>query len=53
MYPISEELYTHQPVVLDQEDPQFAEPIASVTVAANRTAELKCIIDNLGNYTVS
>ncbi|XP_028969134.1 lachesin [Galendromus occidentalis] len=47
------EPYTHQPVVLEQEDPHFAEPIPSVTVAAGKTAELKCIIENLGNYTVA
>ncbi|OQR67019.1 hypothetical protein BIW11_13777, partial [Tropilaelaps mercedesae] len=47
------EQYPYHPVVLEQEDPNFAEPIPSVTVAAGKTAELKCVIDNLGNYTVA
>lgn len=52
MFIVTEEQYPYRPIVLEQEDPNFAEPIPSVTVAAGKTAELKCVIDNLGNYTV-
>ncbi|XP_022663465.1 cell adhesion molecule 2-like [Varroa destructor] len=50
---LHKEQYPYRPIVLEQEDPNFVEPIPSVTVAAGKTAELKCVIDNLGNYTVA
>lgn len=34
-------------------EPYFAEAIPSLTVAAGKNAVLKCVVENLGNYTVA
>ncbi|CAN8011709.1 unnamed protein product [Ixodes pacificus] len=40
-------------VTVHKDEPYFAEPIPSLTVAAGRNAALKCVVENLGNYTVA
>lgn len=40
-------------VTVHKDEPYFAEPIPSLTVAAGRNAALKCVVENLGNYTVN
>ncbi|XP_042145084.1 hemicentin-2 [Ixodes scapularis] len=42
-----------QAVTVHKDEPYFAEPIPSLTVAAGRNAALKCVVENLGNYTVA
>ncbi|KAL3242457.1 hypothetical protein MRX96_021124 [Rhipicephalus microplus] len=39
--------------LISKDEPYFAEPIPSLTVAAGRNAVLKCVVENLGNHTVA
>ncbi|KAL1431209.1 hypothetical protein MTO96_014591 [Rhipicephalus appendiculatus] len=39
--------------LISKDEPYFAEPIPSLTVAAGRNAALKCVVENLGNHTVA
>ncbi|KAK8782162.1 hypothetical protein V5799_016496 [Amblyomma americanum] len=39
--------------LVSKDEPYFAEPIPSLTVAAGRNAALKCVVENLGNHTVA
>lgn len=43
--------FIHVSVMMDE--PRFAQPIANVTVAVGRDANLPCVVENLGSYKVS
>lgn len=48
-----QETADNKEVAVRKDEPYFAEPIPSLTVAAGRNAALKCVVENLGNHTVA